>query len=172
MPWGQEGGPCRPVSLSSPGGWLLPELRPQRPQRPGLACVEEVGAQEEGWGGGHSSTNQMPSWLRLGLPAHCVLSPQPAGRGGGGGVGCASATHSVDDGTQAWKGCFLRSCHQYRALSTQTSVCQTLQPDRTDRQPLPGRRVEDQTEAACGGNGGGQWLGREALGHSAGWPGF
>ena len=38
--------------------------------------------------GGHSSTNQMSSWLLLGLPAHCVLSPQPAGGGGGGGVVC------------------------------------------------------------------------------------
>lgn len=113
--------------------------------------------------GGCSSTNQTPSGSGLASPCaafcpHSLLAE---------GSPLTLQTQRLRSGTGG-----LRSRRQYTALTTQTWVCQTLQPGGTGRQPLPGRSVEDQTEASRGGNGGGQRLGREALGWGAGWLGF
>lgn len=83
----------RPMQASVPE--LTSGVAPARAEAP---AAPEAGPGMCGGGGGtgrglggHSSTNQMSSWLRLGLPAHCVLSPQPAG---GSGVGGLCVCHS------------------------------------------------------------------------------
>lgn len=113
--------------------------------------------------GGRSSTNQTPSGSGLASPcaAFCPRSPLAEGSP------LTLQTQRLRSGTGD-----LRPRRQYTALTAQTWVCQTLQPGSTGRQPLPGRRVGDQTEASHGGNGGGQRLGREALGWGPRWPCF
>lgn len=111
---GAGGGPCRPVSLSPPRGQLLLELRSQRP---GMVCVEGRWGRRKGWG--CSSTNQTPSGSGLASPCaafcpHSLLAE---------GSPLTLQTQRLRSGTGG-----LRSRRQYTALTTQTWVCQTLQP--------------------------------------------